>query len=232
MGLADDLQSTVNQIYRTSWQEREGRVVPEAADVALGNDAVTLDGTVLYADLVASTALVKRAKPRFAAEIYKSFLHCAAKVVHAREGVVTAYDGDRIMAVFLGDARDTRAAKAALQINWCMIDVVDKLARERYDLKDWPPFRCTTGVDRSPLFVARTGVRGANDLVWVGRAANFAAKLSDRRVDGVSSWITEDVYRNAAADVHTSSDGRPMWTRYDWPEGGVPTYGSGWKWQP
>lgn len=231
MGLADDLQSTVNQIYRTSWQEREGRVVPEAADVALGNDAVTLDGTVLYADLVASTALVKRAKPRFAAEIYKSFLHCSAKVIQASEGAVTAYDGDRIMAVFLGDTRDTRAAKAALQINWCMIDIVDKLARERYDLKDWPAFRCTTGVDRSSLFVARTGVRGANDLVWVGRAANFAAKLSDRRVEGVSIWLTEDVYTKLAEEAR-STNGQSMWTRHDWPEGGIPTYGSGWKWKP
>lgn len=231
MGLADDLKSTVTQIYQTSWHEREGRVVPEAVDVQLGNDAVTLDGTVLYADLVASTALVKRAKPRFAAEVYKSFLHCAAKVVKAREGFVTAYDGDRIMAVFIGDGRDTRAARAALQINWCMIDVVDGLARARYDLKEFPPFRCTTGVDRSPLFVARTGVRGANDLVWVGRAANFAAKLSDRRIEGVHSWLTEDVYVNTTDEARLSN-GRAMWTKYDWPEGGVPTYGSGWKWTP
>jgi class 3 adenylate cyclase len=232
MGLADDLRSTVSQIYRTSWQEREGRVVPEAGDVQLGNDAVTLDGTVLYSDMVASTALVQRAKAHFAAEVYKSFLHCAAKVIQAREGVVTAYDGDRIMAVFLGDDRDTRAAKAALQINWCMIEVVDKVARERYDLTGWDAFRCTTGIDRSKLFVARTGVRGANDLVWVGRAANFAAKLCDRRLGHIRSWVTTDVYAQMDTSARTGSNGQSMWDAYDWPEGAVTTYGSSWQWQP
>ena len=32
------------------------------------------------------------------------------------------------------------------------------------------------GIDTSKLFVARTGIRKSNDLVWVGRAANYAAK--------------------------------------------------------
>ena len=46
-----------------------------------------------------STSLVAGKTKQFAAEIYKTFLHCAAKVVRAEGGTVTAYDGDRIMAV-------------------------------------------------------------------------------------------------------------------------------------
>jgi len=60
MGIASDLTSDVADILKTRWQSREGRVVPEAESVNLGNDAVKLDGTVLYADLAESTALVKK----------------------------------------------------------------------------------------------------------------------------------------------------------------------------
>jgi class 3 adenylate cyclase len=54
-------------------------------------------------------------KHRFAAEIYKTFLHCAAKIIRSEDGVITAYDGDRIMAVFIGNAKNTSAVRAALK---------------------------------------------------------------------------------------------------------------------
>jgi class 3 adenylate cyclase len=34
------------------------------------------------------------------------------------------------------------------------------------------------GIDSSSLFACRIGIRNDNDAVWVGRAANYAAKLS------------------------------------------------------
>ena len=46
MALADDLNSQVVQIFREQWTTRSGRVVPEPDDLALGDDAVVLEGTV------------------------------------------------------------------------------------------------------------------------------------------------------------------------------------------
>ena len=68
-------------------------------NIQLGNDAVKLEGTVLYADLDDSTKLVDTMSPEFAAEVYKSYLVCAARIIRDQGGVITAYDGDRIMAV-------------------------------------------------------------------------------------------------------------------------------------
>ncbi len=51
MALGDDLNSEVGKILHEQWSTRNGRVVPESADVRLGNDAVILEGTVLYADI-------------------------------------------------------------------------------------------------------------------------------------------------------------------------------------
>lgn len=63
MAFGDDLNSQVRQILRERWTTRSGRVVPEPEDLGLGNDAVTVDGTVLYADLDDSTDLVNDKDP-------------------------------------------------------------------------------------------------------------------------------------------------------------------------
>ena len=125
MGLGDDLNSEVRKILREGWSERAGRVVPESNALRLGNDAVTLEGTVLYADLDDSTELVDTMPLWFAAEVYKAYLACAARIVRSEGGVITSYDGDRIMAVFIGDLKNTVAARTALKI--------DSLVKTRFE---------------------------------------------------------------------------------------------------
>ena len=177
MPIAQTLIDEVGTLFRSHWSERNGQNVPEAADVQLTNDAVKLDGTVLYADLADSTKMVDAYPSAFSAEFYKAFLSCAARIIRDEGGAITAYDGDRVMAVFIGDSKNTRAARTALKISWAMTSVVQPALRQQYPSIAFTP-RHVVGVDTSPLFIARTGVRGANDLVWVGRAANHAAKMA------------------------------------------------------
>src|SRR5271166_3102827 len=105
--LGQQLEHEVKRIFREIWAVRDGQKVPESEDLQLGNDAVRLDGTVLYADLDGSTDMVNSHSPEFAAEVYKSYLHCAAKIIRDEGGVISAYDGDRIMAVFIGGSKNT-----------------------------------------------------------------------------------------------------------------------------
>ncbi len=86
------------------------------------------------------------------------------------------------------------------------------------------------GIDTSPLFVARTGIRGANDLVWVGRAANIAAKLCSLREGDYATYITNDVYSAAHASVRISSDGKPMWESHPQTVRNLTVYRSSWQW--
>lgn len=102
MALKDDLQAAVKTIFHDErWTVRDGNVVPEPKNLGLGNDGVNLDGTVLYADISGSTQLVDSEKPHFATEVYKAYLACAARIIKNEEGVITAYDGDRVMAFSL-----------------------------------------------------------------------------------------------------------------------------------
>ena len=229
MGLGDDLKSEVFKILQEEWSVREGRAVPESDDLRLSNDAVTLDGTVLYADLDDSTKLVDAKKPWFAAEVYKCYLVCAARILRAEGGEITSYDGDRIMAVFIGDAKNSSAARAALKVNFAVQKVINPAIQEEYPSASYS-VRHVVGIDTSHLFVARTGIRGANDLVWVGRAANYAAKLSSR--PGPATQITAAVYESLNEDSKIGSDGRNMWTPATAREIGNKTiFTSSWYWE-
>jgi class 3 adenylate cyclase len=231
LSIADDLKSEVKAIFATRWAVREGDKVPETEDIKLGNDAVKLSATVLYADLADSTDLVQDYKPAFAGEIYKSFLVCACRIIREEGGVITAFDGDRVMGVFIGDPKNTPAAKAALKITYAVREIVNPALKEQYPTSPYV-VRHGVGVDTSDIFVARAGIRGSNDLVWVGRAANYAAKLCSLRNGSFTSWITSDVYQRLNEDARIARNGQPMWEARTWTERNITVYRSSWQWQP
>src|SRR5687767_14131671 len=137
MGLGADLEAEVAEIFRARWTEREGRVVPDYDDLAPGNDCITLDAVVLYADLADSTAMVDTKDPHCAAEVYKTFLHCTAKIIRSEGGEITAYDGDRVMAVYLADSKNTSAARTALKINYTRVNIIKPALQAQYPREDF-----------------------------------------------------------------------------------------------
>lgn len=232
MGLEQDLKDRVGAIVRQKWAPRDGTVVPDPEKVALDGDAVKLDAVVLYADMVGSSALVENYEPVFATEMYKSFLYCAGRIITACHGDITAYDGDRVMAVFLGSSKNTRSAFCALKINHAVTKIINPTVAEYY--KDRPFFvakpyaiKHVVGVDASTVHVAKTGIRGANDLVWVGRAANFAARLSALRHEGYESFITAEVYNCLQPEAKKFNE-KDMWTALNF--SGRSIYASHWNW--
>ena len=228
MGIADDLRTEVKRIFRDTWTTRDGQVVPESENLKLSNDAVTLDATVLYADLSASTDLVDGYKAYFAAEIYRTYLYCAAKIIRAEGGVITAYDGDRIMAVYIGGSKNTSAVRTALKINWAVCNIVNPALNNQYSRTSYT-VKQTIGIDTGALFVARTGIRGSNDLVWVGRAANYAAKLTALSPT-YPTRLTNDVFKGLHDSLKTTK-GRSMWEKASWTTmGDIDIYRSTWLW--
>jgi class 3 adenylate cyclase len=228
--LKSDIETRVRSIFKDQWTTRNGTVVPDTDDIALGNDAVLLDGTVLYADLAGSTDMVDRYRRAFAAEIYKAFLYATARVIRAEGGEIVAYDGDRVMAIFLGDSKNTCAVRCGLKINWTVGSVVMPLLKKQYPDSTFK-IRHVVGIDTSDLWVARTGIRGANDLVWVGPAANYAAKLTELDAN-YPTWITHRVYDKMSKDAKYATDGSRMWEQRSWtPMGGLTVYRSSYWWK-
>jgi class 3 adenylate cyclase len=228
MGLKDELTTFCHDVFHGKWETTEGKKVPdEDSRLTLKNTAITIEGTVLYADLDGSTAMVDGYKNWFAAEIYKTYLYCCARIIAAEGGVVTAYDGDRVMAVFIGERKNTRAARAAMKIKWAVDEIIMPKKDARYT-SDKFALKHVTVIDTCSLFGAKTGARGAHDLVWVGRAANYAAKLTS--LPSTYTYITESVYKMLADEAKTAN-GKSMWERVTWNTFNNATiYRSSWRW--
>jgi class 3 adenylate cyclase len=229
MGIVSDLTDSVKEVLATRWAARDGQVMPDSESITLGNDAVKLDGTVLYADLADSTGLVKNRSAAFAAEVYKCYLRCASKIIEHYDGVITAFDGDRVMAVYIGDRKNTNAVRSALAINHAVLKIINPKIEAQYPGKGYL-VRQSVGIDTSSLFVAKTGIRGSNDLVWVGTAANLAAKLCGLRSGNYASWITKTVYDRMNDDVKMNGD-KNMWEPRSWTaQGDMTIYRSHFFW--
>lgn len=228
MTLKDDLDKYVKDTLGRDWTHRAGQVVPKLDSVGLGNDGVDLDAVILYADLADSTELVKNQSAEFAGEIYKTYLYLSDRIIRDNNGVITAYDGDRVMAVYLGDGKNTSAAATALRINWAVVNILQPALDEQYPELGFK-VRQKIGIDASKVMVARTGMRGNNELVWVGTAANNAAKLAARST-AYPSYISEAVYKKLAIWPKYSKDKKiPMWQDLGIGDQGFRVYGSTWR---
>lgn len=218
MALADDLKNEVVRTFATDWNEEIATVVPTAENLRLNsNHAKRLDpATVLYADLDSSTSMVDTLAWQQSAEIYKGYLRCASMIIKQEGGTITAYDGDRVMAVFTGTSKNTTAVRTAMKINRAVIEIVRPAYKAQYPDSDFE-IKHSIGIDTSILRASRIGVRGDNDIVWVGRAANYAAKLTALSAKPI--WITSTVYdaMDGRTKYVSGTEASPnMWTPYTW----------------
>jgi len=229
MTLRDELHAYVKRTHDDKWQERAGQKVPVLADLKFSTDAVNLDATVLYADLTDSTSLVAKNPNWLAAEVYKNYLYCAAKIIRSNDGAITAYDGDRVMAVFIGTNKNTNAVDTALKIQWSVNNVLQPAFDKKYSGRYSYKYKQKVGIDSSELLVAKTGFRGADELVWVGNAANRAAKLAALN-RGSHTYISKSVYDVMHKSVRVG--GTPeqnMWEDLGTSDLGFRVYGSTWR---
>lgn len=223
MALRDTLIADCAGMLGGAWSGVDARVVPAPADLQLGKHYKRLErAAVLYADLDGSTGMVDGSPWEFSAEIYKTFLNVVAKIVKDRGGTITAYDGDRLMAIFLGKDDCANAVWAALKIRWAVKHIINPAMHQAWTTGF--EVRHTVGIDVSQLHAVRTGVRGDNDIVWVGKAANHAAKLTAQSSKS-PTWITEAVYDRLPANLRFKGE-KSVWQ--SWTLNGQTVMSSDW----
>jgi class 3 adenylate cyclase len=231
MTMAEDIKSKSKSTFADDkWTVREGRVVPEPSTIAQRNDAVHFEqATFLYADLDASTSLVDQQSWTFSAEVYKAFLYAAARLIRDAGGTITSYDGDRVMGVFIGDPQTTPAVKCALKINYAVKSLIQPELNAFYDTNF--KIRHVVGIDTGEVRAANAGTRGDADLTWIGRPANYAAKLTAMSAD-YSTWITAAAFNRLSEDAKFGGNPkRSMWEKRLWTAmDNAEIYRSNWWW--
>lgn len=196
MSRVDTLTDEIETILSTKWVERDGNVVPESEDIALKDGAVKIDAVFLYADLAGSSKLARLCPWETTAKIIRAYLDCCVRLIRVHGGEIRSFDGDRVMGIFKGESPNTTASKCAREIDWIVENVLNPKAKEKFkSVKDNDiKINHCIGIDTGTAVAVRAGIRNNNDLIWIGRAPSFAAKLSDIRNYPYSVYITKASY--------------------------------------
>jgi class 3 adenylate cyclase len=227
MALLDDLKSKIDAYVKEPYEIDETTVVPDTdtAKLTFGNKGLTCDFAFLFVDIRKSSQLHETYGYTKAAKVYQSFHDINVKVIEENSGSVRAFDGDRVMGVFVGGMKNSNAVKAAMQIQWAIRNILNpKLGTQ---------ITCGGGIDCGKILVTKIGKgrdKNNNDLVWIGKADNYASHLANEANNSII--ISTNSYKVLSQDRKTSKD-KEMWqskvlTLKNGNE--VNCYESGWSW--
>ncbi len=134
------------------------------------------------------------------------------------------------MAIFIGEAKNSSAAKAAFKINYAVQMIINPALKAVYTTTDYV-LTHVVGIDSSSVMAARIGVRNDNDLVWVGRAANHAAKMCAIKEKN-TTFISKAVYDVLnEGSKYVGNPRQDIWESRSWPAmGNITIYRSTWWW--
>lgn len=224
--MLDDLVQRLEECFDTPFDMRLGRKTPHVDRLSLKSGGVVYDGTVLYADVVGSSTLGERFGYEGSAKIIQGFLLAASRLVTAWEGTVTAYDGDRVMAVFGGDDQEDNAVATALSLTYVIRHHLNPILNDAFGKPSIARHlvHCC-GIDAGDMLAVKVGMRGHTDLFWSGRPANLAAKLCSHRKPAFATIITSRVFQSIDPDLKRSSD-TAYWKRFPCSSAGMTVLGT------
>jgi class 3 adenylate cyclase len=152
--------------------------------------------TILFCDVVGSTAMAERLDPEEWAEIMDEAFHYLTGPVHRYEGRVARLMGDGILAFFgapLAHEDDPqRAVLAGLDI-LNGIGAFAKKIRQDYGLD----FNVRIGISTGPVVVGEIGSDVAMEYTAMGDAVNLAARMEQTAQPG-SIQVAESTFRLVA----------------------------------
>lgn len=166
----------------------DARVVPTVDDPGITfedldqmeKNCKEIETTVLYVDLRDSTHISNTYSRESLVKIYSTFITTAVLCIQEKGGFVRNIVGDRVMAVFHSSTCFEDSVNTAILLN----TAVNYLLHELYPDVG---FRCGIGIDYGTMLVTKTGIikQGKENapnrsLVWLGKPANVASKLTDQ----------------------------------------------------
>ncbi|MBI3934446.1 MAG: adenylate/guanylate cyclase domain-containing protein [Acidobacteria bacterium] len=173
----------------------QGRELPDPEQLGLA-DGRKLNTAILYNDLHRFTALVSSHPKEITLLVLDSFVSEMTRITSLCNGTVVDCAGDRIMAAFCKPSGDgsTKPIEDAVRCAFWMQTVVSKALNPVLSQRGLPPLSCGIGIEYGEVLVARVGVRNRNKLVFLGHAANWAAKLQDLAQDG-ETILSQTAYK-------------------------------------
>lgn len=180
----DGITSDIDDIISKSFQYISTKSVPSRHDGNMTFDrgenkiGKLINTCVLYVDIRDSVSLNGKHSTQTMGRIYSIFTKSVLKAAKHHSGEVRNIIGDRVMIVFPEDNCFVNAVNCAVTINQISSIIAKKFTAVA--------FKCGIGVDYGEMRVIKVGMHRQGtiaidnkNLVWVGKPANFASRLTD-----------------------------------------------------
>ena len=217
MSLYEDIDNAVNGILSGNVISNDTSVVPDILDseITFGLTAKRFKNVCFYIDMRGSTAILEKHNANVVIKIHKAFFITILKIVKDNGGEIRSFNGDSVLAFFLGDNSNTieAAVKSAMQISFMLINAEDSLKSKVLDQYQ-TTIDIGIGLDFGTTYVAKIGQRDINsrDLIWIGSNVNHSVKISDERESPDNIGITRRLY-DKLPDWLKYSNGKNIWSR-------------------
>jgi class 3 adenylate cyclase/tetratricopeptide (TPR) repeat protein len=147
--------------------------------------------SVLFSDVVGSTALSLRVDPEDLMELMRRYQEVASRVVERHDGTVVQFLGDGVVAVFGYPVTHESEALRAVQAG---LDLIGEIGREV------PEIQIRVGVHTGLVVVARRDSSPTSPIDIVGDTTNIAARIQGLAEPG-TLVISEPTYELVANEV-------------------------------
>jgi adenylate cyclase len=201
----DEIKGAIEGIFTTEMEVNDytGDTVPSIDDLPDKNKGLIITNcSILFVDIRSSTQLSDRSQAKSMAKIYRAFARAMSLCIYSSGGSVRQIAGDRVMGVFVDDAEEgsvTKALNAARAIITVVEHVFNPLCKTNINNKT---IECGVGIDTGRVLTTSIGIKHENDdardLVWAGKTANVASKLTDLATEK-EIFITNRVFNKMPA---------------------------------
>lgn len=235
MGLKDfylESKGRVKSRFDEDFTLNETDTVPSVTDSRLtfNNTGLVLESTVLYIDIRRSTSLSEEHQRATTGKLYSALIEEMIRCARYYGGHVRGIVGDRIMVVFDKESGGKDCFTNAVNTAYLMNSIVGKVIRPYFEKRYSKSVQCGIGIDYGRMLVTKVGTISRTedhgnykDLVWLGKPANVASKLTDQanKDDYGSLLISEKVYdeyraRNPKSEKDITEN---LWRAVDVPVG-------------
>lgn len=207
----------IEEMLTESYSKVETSNIPKKHHLTFGNTVKIIKHTkILYIDMRKSREILSNATDFWSVKIHKSFLKAITHCIERRDGHLRSFNGDGVLAFFVGDYAASRAVRTAMDIKGFVLEINKIL--EDYD-KD--PIDFGVGIAQGKVMVAKSGKAGDDqtkqDLIWIGTPVYVAVELADIGCSPKNIWITKlirtEIEKENNLDV-VYHEGESMWTKY------------------
>jgi class 3 adenylate cyclase len=183
----------LDEYLNASYTQQETRIVPKRTDLTFGNTVKKIPhAVVLYVDMRKSRKILSDATTFWSVKIHRAFLLALTHCVEKRDGHMRSFNGDGIMAFFVGENSASRAVRAAMDTKGFIYRLNESLKS-----KGLNPIDFGIGIAQGPIMVAKSGKAGDDftkqDLIWVGLPVYMGVELSDYARSPRNIWISNNV---------------------------------------